>query len=899
MNFCNKTKRKMATTISPEYGPPQVVNARRTESLDAPHIMKLVQDSTNNLFGRVNVVNLIEKAVLAITLCNDKEEILGHAAFFDYPNEAGVDPAEWETWMKQSYDSEKVSPLNSLFMHYFVAKPEYANGCAREIIRTAFNAVPDLHYLFLIVPIGQFPDAALDSLFKQMNKTTDSNSTGGGTIFACERHKHVPVLHLIEAQDEHMQCLVAEVEGTAIGFMSIGDDINSELLNECFELGPFHGLRKPHPDDDLVAPKTPTPSPPPEVQKDSKPPSRSSSKSGSEKGAPVNGEALEVTGSPNGETKVQPKLSVGNLGESNLSLLSDGNAEEAIKEAEERASQASSRRSSLKEEVISSRLPTPKPITPLTKLPKRFLPKYKGGSNAFNIQLSSDFLAKAFALFPNYDFCIITVPHLVPEFPLLQTFVRVTPRCPSTLPQELYVFHRSGLLKDFNVRPACSKDIEGVQKLVQTVDLHENLLADLKQFYKARRDDDGTEIQAFVAECQGQIVGVAILRREENIEYIRSHYNIEDFIYYNHHKREEHGHLYHFAISPIFNHLTKYFIKLLENHSLVCGLNDMVPVRARRQIVYPDGLGINAPSDRVLKNEEAYALNHINRKLVTINARIVVVGASNVGLAFLEAFPHLRFNNLTLISPHGLPGEMSPDEQREQMLTNNFCYNQDDFAKCSLRSFVNVVYGKMTSIDRKKKMVVVNSNTVVPYDHLILSTGQQYQVPAPVGEDSQNSPDARYTGVVPKNLLLINDEYDAAVALYWIENYFVKSSSELPLPFINSDRELINLQKLKLFISCFNNSVVEDAITKALQEAGVVLHCGYILSQWNDGDDVTEIQSASFAFFAYYKKGVDTNAFKGNQKLKIHYGIALSLTENKKATCLLIYGFNTRLISFG
>lgn len=42
----------------------------------------------------------------------------------------------------------------------------------------------------------------------------------------------------------------------------------------------------------------------------------------------------------------------------------------------------------------------------------------------------------------------------------------------------------------------------------------------------------------------------------------------------------------------------------------------MVPVRARRQIVYPDGLEINAPSERVLKNEEAYALNHINRKLV-------------------------------------------------------------------------------------------------------------------------------------------------------------------------------------------------------------------------------------------------------------------------------------------
>jgi hypothetical protein len=46
-------------TITPVDGPPEVVNARRTESLDAPHIIKLVSDSTNQLFGRVNVVNLM------------------------------------------------------------------------------------------------------------------------------------------------------------------------------------------------------------------------------------------------------------------------------------------------------------------------------------------------------------------------------------------------------------------------------------------------------------------------------------------------------------------------------------------------------------------------------------------------------------------------------------------------------------------------------------------------------------------------------------------------------------------------------------------------------------------------------------------------------------------------
>lgn len=56
--------------------------------------------------------------------------------------------------------------------------------------------------------------------------------------------------------------------------------------------------------------------------------------------------------------------------------------------------------------------------------------------------------------------------------------------------------------------------------------------------------------------------------------------------------------------------------QVVENYSLVSCLREMVPVRHRRQIVYPlEKLDINAPSDRVLVQREPYALNHINRKL--------------------------------------------------------------------------------------------------------------------------------------------------------------------------------------------------------------------------------------------------------------------------------------------
>ena len=106
----------------------------------------------------------------------------------------------------------------------------------------------------------------------------------------------------------------------------------------------------------------------------------------------------------------------------------------------------------------------------------------------------------------------------------------------------------------------------GVENLVKSLNLSGNLCKDLEQYNKARRNDDGTEIQAFVAQCNEQVVGVSIVRREEDIEYIRAHYNIEDFIYYNHHRREEHGHLHHYALNPIFKHYSKHFLKVCQSY---------------------------------------------------------------------------------------------------------------------------------------------------------------------------------------------------------------------------------------------------------------------------------------------------------------------------------------------
>ncbi|KAH0618060.1 hypothetical protein JD844_017027 [Phrynosoma platyrhinos] len=189
------------------------------------------------------------------------------------------------------------------------------------------------------------------------------------------------------------------------------------------------------------------------------------------------------------------------------------------------------------------------------------------------------------------------------------------------------------IARSFLVRPARTGDVPAIELLVKTLELNKSILDDVEKYIEARRDPNGTPVQAFVAEVLNQIVGISVIRNEMDIEYIRAHYNIEDFIYFSHYQQEEHGHLYHFALNPIFHHYAKHFMKEIlrlahksclyypiypqpeegklvlqfQNpcaHSLTSALHYMVPVRPRRQIVYPlTKLGINAPSKEVSKDQ--------------------------------------------------------------------------------------------------------------------------------------------------------------------------------------------------------------------------------------------------------------------------------------------------------
>ncbi|XP_005866045.1 PREDICTED: cilia- and flagella-associated protein 61 [Myotis brandtii] len=957
----------MSILTSPR-GKVEVVHCRRTESQDIFCIKNLIRKFTQNLFGRLNLIYLLEKANLAITLCNEREEIMAHATFVDYPNWNVAKQDEWVYVFRELDKELPCTPLNTLFMHLFVAVDEFSTGCCKEIIQSVFKAVPELHFIFLIVPAYMSLGTTLITVFDQVGSIPNLTFNEDFAVHICHRHSHYPQLHvrkarvedhddlmpiflqhdtilratygeyflaeLIEAQDKENHAVVCEVEGVAVGFMSVCSRVNMQLLHECFDLGPFHGFCVPHPDDVLEQPRDLS------FQESQDTYHRDSSLDSQQTLESQEPDTPERRESVQG--KVAEEASVEEL------TTRLGSSMEMGGSCPEDAESYCFRRGS-----VASSLPGDT---------THFRPVYKGAPSAFCIQLfcidekyearSLDFMEFVFSLFPDKNFCLISLPHLTPEFVLIQNFVKVVPFNNCTLEQDLYVFHRAGLLKTIKIRLANLLDSPGVQNLVSSLKLSRHILDDLKQYFEAHRDPGGTPLRAFVADVAKQVVGIAVIRDEMDIEYIRSHYNIEDFIYFSHHQRQEHAHLFHFAINPIFRHYTKFFLKEIFRlghksclyypiypasregkfqssyaHSLTSALHYLVPVRPRRQIVYPlEKLGINAPSKEVSKEPLSYALYHTNRKLtlepkITVNARIVVVGASNVGISFLETLvfcSHLKFSNLTLISTHGLPGKKLLGTEQRKFLASDQSYNDKDHALMSLCSWVNVVVGRMTAIDRAAKHVVVSHEDIVLYDHLILCTGQQYQVPCPSGADigqhltnrdvEEGYRKQRYTDQVPRNHFTLNDEEDCLKAQIWIRNNAITTEGNVivygnTLDTYTTIEMLLHLgvkgSNIHLVqppptsnITCINNYLVESAVEHAMQAAGVTIHLDALLAQWNDGQDPDPIRSASFTtftkpfklpcsvFFSFCEKNVDYETFKAFNDACLVYDGRLVIDAN-------------------
>ncbi|XP_068565338.1 cilia- and flagella-associated protein 61 [Cebidichthys violaceus] len=135
-------------TVTSAGGHEEAVTVRRSESADARGIDGLIGASALAVFGRVNIIHLLEKANLAVTLANEQDDIVGHASFFDHPIGDVVDQTQWEPFLQKHFsaetctndDEEASADGDALFLVTFLRfRPSVAPRVqASHVLKTGF-----------------------------------------------------------------------------------------------------------------------------------------------------------------------------------------------------------------------------------------------------------------------------------------------------------------------------------------------------------------------------------------------------------------------------------------------------------------------------------------------------------------------------------------------------------------------------------------------------------------------------------------------------------------------------------------------------------------------------------------------------------------------------------------
>jgi len=376
---------------------------------------------------------------------------------------------------------------------------------------------------------------------------------------------------------------------------------------------------------------------------------------------------------------------------------------------------------------------------------------------------SADFLTAAFAAFPDRQYCVLTLPHTTAEFSLVNAFTQAEALPSSSFGHMLYLFHRDALggARSLAVRPANVIDSKAVSDLVSELSEYESIK---RSFDEATGPPPPagapprTKV-AYVAECVGQPVGLVVLDEACNVTELQAQYALEDFVLFSEHSADAHAYLDAFVVNPIFARNSRWVLKeVFRQHKRSClylKLKDKQPVpTVLSEFVQCKPRRLVEPSPALLSelNEQREQLGlpprhsepadrpcyFLTRKLlsepkIVNNSRIVVFGASDAALAFLEGLisvPYLHFSSIVLVAPRAgdrlsVPRGHAVNLEDRRMPTPFFArsggYTKAELKALGLGARVKLVDSRMVDIDRQAKVIMLPEGSVLPYDYLVIA----------------------------------------------------------------------------------------------------------------------------------------------------------------------------------
>jgi len=396
-----------------------------------------------------------------------------------------------------------------------------------------------------------------------------------------------------------------------------------------------------------------------------------------------------------------------------------------------------------------------------------------------------DFLLPAFSLYPEKDYCIITQPHTAPNTPLLNAFTIIPAQPQNTFSHVLYLIHRASIMGPPRVRELQEGDLSMVPVLTQQFDdtAQQDILAACEMALapppaeEAKEGDADAEQAAqftnrvLVAEFDEQVVGLIVVEvpTPDIVDTLRCCYHLDDYVLVEHHERHPQKglvRLVHWVVNPLFYKYTRRLLQgslrlaarsvlFLEMNLLGTALpifRELLQVAPRRPPILkivsrqPPKVASFANVEKVIPTvddileekrqlllrdtRQTQALSIVAKKLLSetkipVNARIVVVGASDCGLSFLESLlsiPHLLFNSLTLLSPGGLEYHHA---HHLPLIQSTAAYSHHELRRIMLELRVRMLDSRMVQIDRQQRCCILHDGSMLPYDYLIIAAGLQ------------------------------------------------------------------------------------------------------------------------------------------------------------------------------
>lgn len=350
-------------------------------------------------------------------------------------------------------------------------------------------------------------------------------------------------------------------------------------------------------------------------------------------------------------------------------------------------------------------------------------------------------LLPALDMFPDKEYCLMTVSHTARHSSIMRLMQPVKPKLGSNFSHALYLCHRASLLTPQRVCQATPKDAADVAEFLQGE-------VEAKGYADALK----TEVSAsevMLLKVLGQIAGVARVTACKEPDVYPKYYQLEDFMDPSHYAVDEHIDVKSVVVNPIFYRAVPEMMRQIQKLKGACctyvtlpadapippSLHSFTLVPVRRQEPASSPPDIDPAKTALVKNCERPAgppvLLHTNYRLLCqskrdVDSRVVVIGSCDTAMGFLDivmSVPYLSLHNITVVCVGGLP--MNTPKYRHDKLS----FSGPEILRHYIYGRCQVLAGSLESLDRQSQSVVVrqdgaaSSLVKLDYDHLVIAPG--------------------------------------------------------------------------------------------------------------------------------------------------------------------------------